>query len=139
MTTATLIEARAGALLGENPRLTLVDGNDPDTCLSVLLTRAGRVWVGLVDDRAAILDRVRLGLVPRFVVHPDASTSTVSGEAGVRILGRADGLADPRVQALVAAQPFGVAHAVAVEVAPRALVLEPEEPAGAVTGAVPRT
>jgi hypothetical protein len=137
MTIASLIDARAGALLGDSPRLTLVDGNDPDTCLSVLLSRNGRVWLGLVDDRAAILDRVRLGLVPRFVVHPDASTSTISGEATVRILGRADAVTDPRVQALVAVQPFGTAHAVAVEVTPRALVLEEEE--RAVTGAVPRT
>lgn len=126
-------DTRMSALLGESPRVTLSDGNDPGLCLSVHLVKSGRVWLGIVDDGAAILDRVRMGLKPRFVVHPDASTSTVSGELDVRVLGRADSHEfGARVE-----QPFGLAGAVVIEVTPRGLVLEPAEPP--LLGAVPRT
>ncbi len=138
---ASITEARALALLGDKPCMTLVDPNDPDVCLSVRLVREGSVWLGLVDDRAALLDRVRMGLEPRFVVHPDASTSTVSGELAVHVLGRADAFsaAQPaRATAVAGLEPFGFGGAVVIEVAPRALVLEPVE-ASSVTGAVPRT
>ena len=133
MTLADLTVARANALLGDRPRMTLVDGNDPDTCLSIRLGRVGRAWIGVVDDGAALLDRVRMGLQPRFIVHPDADTSTISGELEVRVLGRAD--ADPRVTAVE--QPFGLGRAVVIEVVPRSVALEPIESGG--VGAIPRT
>lgn len=133
-------EPRALALLGDTPLVTLVDRNDPDTCLSVRLVRAGRVWFGVVDDRAALLDRVRLGLKPGFVVHHEASTPTISGELELKVVGRADAPATttPAVRQLLAAQPFGVARAVVVEVVPRVLAIEPLLD-DAPHGAVPRT
>lgn len=133
-------EPRALVLLGDAPLVTLVDRNDPDTCLSVRLVRSGRSWFGILDDRAALLDRVRMGLKPGFVVHHEASTPTISGELEIQILGRADGAGGtaPAVAALLKDQPFGLARAVVVEVVPRGLALEPlvED---APTGAVPRT
>lgn len=133
-------EPRALALLGDAPLVTLVDHNDPGTCLSVRLVRSGLSWFGVVDDRAALLDRVRMGLKPGFVVHHEAATPTISGELEVRIVGRADGAAGPApaLARLLADQPFGLARAVLVEVVPRGLALEPlvED---APTGAIPRT
>ena len=96
------------------------------------LVRSGAAWIGVVDDRAALLDRVRMGLRLRFVVHADASTSTVSGDLDVKVLGRAE--ADPRARALV--EPFGLARAVVIEVVPSGLVIDHDPPA---SGAVPRT
>lgn len=139
--TERLGEPRALALLGDAPLVTLVDHNDPGTCLSVRLVRAGLSWFGVVDDRAALLDRVRMGLKPGFVVHHEAATPTISGELEVRIVGRADGATTataPALARLLADQPFGLARAVLVEVVPRGLALEPlvED---APTGAIPRT
>jgi hypothetical protein len=133
-------EPRALALLGDTPLVTLVDHNDPGTCLSVRLVRAGGAWFGVIDDGAALLDRVRMGLKPGFVVHHDAHTPTISGEVEVRIVGRADGAAStaPAVGRLLADQPFGLARAVVVEVIPRGLALEPLVD-DAPIGAVPRT
>ncbi|HEY4220569.1 MAG TPA: hypothetical protein VGO62_04485 [Myxococcota bacterium] len=143
MTTTTTRPSSApaahDALLGERELVTLQDGNDPDLCLSITLTRAGSVYVALVDDRAALLDRVRMGLVPRFVVYAEGSAAVrVSGEVELKILGRADASQDPRVKSLLGRQPFGVNNALAVEATPRALVREPAESTGPI-GAVPHT
>jgi hypothetical protein len=139
--TQLVSEPRALVLLGDKPLVTLVDPNDPDTCLSIRLVRSGRSWFGVVDDRAALLDRVRMGLVPGFVVHHDAETPTVSGELEVRIVGKVDGAGGkaPAVSRLLADQPFGLARAIVVEVVPRGLALEPLDVDGSPTGAVPRT
>ena len=134
----SITEARALALLGDSPRVTLVDPNDPATCLSVRLARAGTVWVGLVDDGSAVLDRIRMGMRPHFVMHPDAATSTVAGDLDVRILGRAEEV--PDLARRFGEQPFGLARAVVIEVLPRGLELEPLEASGALAkGAVPQT
>ena len=130
-TTVAIIEPRARALLGERPLVTLVDANDPDMCLSVKLVRAGAAFIGIVDDHAAFLDRVRMGLKPAFVVHHEGQTPTITGELDVRILDKHDAAA-----LLLAEQPFGRARAVIIEVVPRSLAIVEE---GAAIGAVPRT
>ena len=132
LVTVDAFEVRALALLGERPLVTLVDLNDPDTCLSVRLWRSSGTWVGVVDDGALLLDRVRMGLRPGFLVHHDGATPTISGELDVRILGPAGD------HISMADHPFGLARGVLVEVAPRSLALEPIEQ-GQTVGAVPRT
>ncbi len=126
-------DARALALLGERPLVTLVDPNDAGASLSVRLWRSGGAWLAIVDDGAALLDRVRMGLKPGFLVHHDAATPTISGDVDVRILGPAQDHARTTGE-----QPFGLARAVLVEVKPRALALEPTIE-GQTLGAVPRT
>lgn len=126
-------DARALALLGERPLVTLVDPNDATASLSVRLWRSAGAWLAVVDDGAALLDRVRMGLSPGFLVHHDAATPTISGDVDVRILGPAQD--DARMKG---EQPFGLARAVLVEVKPRALALEPTIE-GQTVGAVPRT
>lgn len=129
-------DARALALLGERPLVTLVDPNDAGASLSVRLWRSAGAWLAVVDDGAALLDRVRMGLVPGFLVHHDAATPTISGDVDVRILGPAQDHA--RFAGEHPLQPFGLARAVLVEVKPRALALEPTIE-GQTLGAVPRT
>lgn len=135
-----VVEPRAVALLGDAPLVTLVDRSDPGSCLSVRLVRADTSWFGIMDDKAALLDRIRMGVAPGFVLHHEASTPTISGELEVRIVGRADSAVPlaPALRGLLANQPFGLAGGVVVEVVPRSLALEPpldDEP----MGAVPRT
>lgn len=136
LTTVDALEVRARALLGDRPLVTLVDPSDPGTCLSVRLWRSGRAWIGVVDDGAALLDRVRMGLHPGFLVHHDGATPTISGELDVRVLGPVAEANHGR--ALLADHPFGLARGVLVEVAPLSLALEPLAE-GQTVGAVPRT
>jgi hypothetical protein len=131
----TSADARAFALLGERPLVTLVDRNDATASLSVRLWRSGGAWLAIVDDGAALLDRVRMGLSPGFLVHHDAATPTISGDVDVRILGPAQ---DHARASADHEHPFGLARAVLVEVKPRALALEPTIE-GQTVGAVPRT
>lgn len=139
--TLRLEEPRAAALLGEAPLVTLLDHNDPGTCLSVRLRRSGASWFGVLDDKASLLDRIRMGLTPGFVLHHEACTPTICGSLDVRILGRADAASGPAasaVESLLDEQPFGLGCGVLVEFTPRGLALEPsleEEP----VGAIPRT
>lgn len=139
LTLATSIDAaadaRALALLGEKPLVTLVDPNDAALSLSIRMWRAGAVWLAVVDDGAALLDRVRMGLRPGFLVHHDVATPTISGDVDVRILGPAQ----EDARALHGRdEPFGWSRAVLVEVTPRSLALEPAAERQTV-GAVPRT
>jgi hypothetical protein len=127
---------RAQALLGDTPTLTLVgDATAPDACYTARLVRRGEVWLGVVGDHAAFADRVRMGIVPHFLFG-DASVVTVSGTARTRILGRVAAVAAD-VQAAVAPLlgPWGAGDAVVIEVCPEALVVDTDEP----HGAVPRT
>lgn len=134
-------DVRAVALLGEKPLVTLIDPNDAGASLSVRLWRAAvgpqasaSAWLAIIDDGAALLDRVRMGLRPAFLVHHDATTPTISGELDVKIVGPAAN--DPRTAP--AEHPFGLARAVLVELRPRTLALEPVVE-GQPVGAVPRT
>jgi len=119
---------RAQALLGDSPTMTLIgDPAAPDACCTARLVRSGAVWLGVVSDRAAFTDRVRMGLVPRFLFG-DASVVTVSGVAKTRVLGRhASCTAD--VQATVASLigPWGVGDAVVIEVSPEDLVVDADD------------
>jgi hypothetical protein len=127
---------RAQALLGDAPTLTLVgDPTAPDACCTARLVRRGDVWLGVVSDRAAFTDLVRMGLVPHFLFG-DASVVTVSGTARTRVLGRVAAVAAD-VQSAVAPLlgPWGAGDAVVIEVSPEALVVDTDE-AG---GIVPRT
>jgi len=110
------LEPSALALLGDAPTITLVDG-DGSTGLTVRLARRGAVWIGVVDDHAALVDRVRMGFKPRFLVHTGA-TAVLGGELEARIVGPAnDG-------------------AVTLEVVPRNIAVERDDGA---TGSIPRT
>jgi hypothetical protein len=127
---------RAQALLGDAPTLTLIgDPAAPDACCTARLVRRGEVWLGVVSDRAAFTDRVRMGLTPHFLFG-DASVVTVSGTASTRILGRVGAVA-AEVAAVVAPLlgPWGAGDAVVIEVRPEALVVDTDE----ATGIVPRT
>lgn len=135
--TAAMLEVRALALLGERPLLTLLDPNDTGSGLSVRLWRAGRVWHAVIDDGAALLDRVRMGLRPGFVLHHDGATQTISGEVEVRILGPASAHVDGGGRVGLGDHPFGLARGVLVECAPLSLALEPVIEGE--SGAVPRT
>jgi hypothetical protein len=142
----SLVTQRAQALLGDAPTLTFqCDGGDG---CSVRLVRArGGVWLGLAADRALFLERVRLGLRPRFVVHLDVDTPTLCGEASVHIVGRLGqagaaptGLVDDRaslIARMVEREPFGLEDLVVLEVTLHAIQLDDGE--GAAHGAVPRT
>jgi hypothetical protein len=129
-------EARALALLGDKPLVTLIDPNDPGTCLSVRLWRTRDAWCGVVDDGAALLDRVRMGLRPAFLVHHEGATPTISGELELRILGPVSALSGESLT--LADHPFGLARGVLVELVPQRLALEPIVE-GQTMGAVPRT
>jgi hypothetical protein len=113
---ARALEPSALALLGDAPALTLLDG---DGCaLTVRFARRGNVWVGVVDDHAALVDRVRMGLKPRFLVH-HGQTAVLGGELEARVVGPA--------------QENG---AVVLEVVPKSIAVEKEDSA---VGAIPRT
>lgn len=142
---------RAQALFGPAPMFTFQpDGADADLCCSVRLLPAGDVWVGLLDDKAAFTDRVRMAggeLKPQFVVHVDGDTPTVCGEAAVQLLGRVspdgtppEGIGPELERAaleVIRSAAFGAAGRVLVAVRPDAVrVDEGEDPAH---GAVPRT
>ena len=140
LVTVDAVSVRALALLGDRPLVTLVDPNDAGTCLSVRLWRSQGVWVGIVDDGAALLDRVRMGLRPGFLVHHDGVTPTISGDVEVRILGPAAErtFSSDDLRVLISDHPFGLARGVLVEVAPQSLALEPIVE-GQTVGSVPRT
>lgn len=140
---------RKEALLGERPVMTFQpDPSDPATCCSIRLEKhsAGR-FLGLVLDRSAFADRVRLGMRPRFVVHHEAHEPVVCGEADVKVLGRVadDGEGPPQLDAraallvkeLSARFPYAPRGLVVVEVKPAAVALDDGE--GPSVGAVPRT
>jgi hypothetical protein len=127
---------RAQALLGDAPTMTLIgDAGFPDACCTARLVRFGAVWLGMVSDRAAFADRVRMGMVPRFLFG-DASVVTVSGVAKTRVLGRI-GSCSAEVQAALAplVGPWGAGDAVVIEVAPEGLIVDVDD----AIGIVPRT
>ena len=145
----SLSAQRAEALFGPAPVLTFQpDASDSDTCCSIRLFPGGdESWFGLARDKALFTDRVRMGMKPRFVVHADADTPTVCGDAEVRILARipSDGsrptdlskTASGVLDAILADSPFAVRDAVLVEVLPRNVrVDEGDAPQH---GAIPRT
>jgi len=130
--------ARAAALLGSTPTMTLgADASAPDHCCTVRLVRHGDgVWLGIVDDRAAFADHVRMGLSPRFVAG-DARVHAVVGTANARLLGRRHEVAaEVRrvVDALVG--PWPATDAVVVEIRPTSLALVDDEAHG---GPIPQT
>lgn len=135
---------RTAAVLGKAPMITF---DAEESCCSIRLRpTSGSLFVGLVDDKAAFTDRVRLaggGLEAAFVVHADARTPTVCGQARVRVLGRVtdDGSLDDDVAAvaaeLVASSPFGAEGKIVIGVEPLGVQID-ERDLG-VHGAVPRT
>jgi hypothetical protein len=116
---------RAQALLGETPTLTLVaDPASPDACCMARFVRHGDVWLGVVSDRAAFTDRVRMGFTPRFLFG-DASVVTVSGTAHAKILGRVAAVS-PDVAAAIAGVvgPWGAGDGVVVAISPEEIVVD---------------
>ena len=129
--------ARVAALLGDRPTLTFAaDEAAPDSCCTIRLVRHGAVWLGVVADSAVFADRVRMGMVPRFV-KGDADVVAVAGVAKTRLLGRV-GAMGPEVVARVAPLlgPWDTSDAIVVEISPESLVVVDDEDA---PGAVPRT
>jgi len=127
--------ARAAALLGDGPTLTFVaDAAAPDACCTVRMVRHGdAAWVGVVDDRTAFADHVRMGMTPRFVAG-DARVHAVVGTARARLLGRLEDVgADLRRALADVVGPWPTGDAVVVEVRPEALgVVDDEAPGGPV-------
>jgi len=127
--------ARAAALLGDTPTITLAaDASAPDCCCTVRTVRRGDgTWVGVVDDRSVFADRVRMGMTPRFVAG-DARVHAVVGTARARLLGRLDAASDDLRRALDAVVgPWPVGDAVVVELCPESLgVIDDEAPGGPV-------
>ncbi len=129
--------ARAAALLGDRPTLTLsADENTPDSCCTVRLARHGSVWLGVIADNAIFADRVRMGMVPRFV-KGDADVVAVAGIARTRLLGRVSAAA-PEIAAIVAGLlgPWDSRDAIVIEISPQSLVVVDDDSA---PGSVPRT
>ena len=129
--------ARAAALLGDRPTLTLsADENAPDSCCTVRLVRHGAVWLGVIADNAIFADRVRMGMVPRFV-KGDVDVDAVAGVARTRLLGRVSA-AGPELALAIAPLlgPWGDADAIVIEVSPESLVVVDDDSA---PGSVPRT
>jgi len=127
---------RATALLGDTPTITLIgDTAAPDVGCTVRLARHGDVWLGVVSDRSAFIDGVRMGLVPHFLFG-DAHVVSVSGVARTRVLGRV-GAVGGDVAGVVAGLlgPWGAGDGVVIEVAPEALVVDADD----VVDVVPRT
>lgn len=144
----TLQAERAMALLGRSPTLTFTPDERDECCHSVRLAPAGRdVWVGLVGDKAALTERVRMGARPRFLTHHEGSLPTVCGECEARVVGRVSAsgevsgdLSGPTrdaARALVEAQPFTGATLAVVEF--RLDGVRIDEGEGPTHGAVPRT
>ena len=129
--------ARAAALLGDTPTLTLsADPNAPDSCCSVRFVRHHAVWLGIISDNAIFADRVRMGMVPHFVAG-DASVHAVVGTARTRLLGRVTSAsADVRRSLASVLGPWEVDGLLVVEIAPEELAVVVDELAG---GPVPRT
>jgi hypothetical protein len=130
--------ARAAALLGETPTMTLAaDASAPDCCCTVRTVRRGDgTWVGVVDDRSLFADRVRMGLTPRFVAG-DARVHAVVGTARARLLGRLDAVAADLRRALDSVVgPWPIGDAVVVELRPESLAVVDDEAPG---GPVPQT
>ena len=129
--------ARAAALLGDTPTLTLIaDSSTPDSCCTLRLVRHGAVWLGVVNDHSVFADRVRMGMVPRFVAG-DASVHAVVGTARTRLLGRVTSAsADVRRSLASVLGPWEVDGLLVVEIAPEELAVVVDELAG---GPVPRT
>ena len=137
---------RTAALLGSRPMVTFAAD---DSCCSVRLRRApGATFLGLVADKAAFTDRVRLAggrLIIAFVVHVDARTPTICGEVAVQVLGRVgtEGDADIAeghqavVNDLMASAAFGSSGQVLICVEP--LAIQVDEAEAPVHGAIPRT
>lgn len=127
--------------LGDAPMLLLLDASD--ACgISVRLLRVGSAYFGFVDDRADLLQRIRMGFAPQFVTVRDA-VSTLVGDTRVVVHGLAAdeiqrGGANGKVATTLASHdPFGVGAAVLVEVTPLSIteqVLSDES-----HGALPRT
>ncbi len=113
---------RAQALLGDAPTLTLM--GDADVCCTARFVRHGDVWLGIVSDHAALTDRVRMGVTPRFLFG-DASVVTVSGVAHASVLGRVGSVAAD-VAAAVAGLvgPWGAGDGVVLAVRPDDLVVD---------------
>ena len=129
--------ARAAALLGDTPTLTLsADPNAPDSCCSVRFVRHHAVWLGIISDNAIFADRVRMGMVPRFV-KGDADVVAVAGIARVRLLGRvAEASADLAAAVASLLGPWDPSNAILLEVVPDALVVVDDDNN---PGAIPRT
>lgn len=134
---ALLGSSRAAALLGDTPTLTFVaDEAAPDSCCTLRLVRHGAVWLGVVSDRAVFADRVRMGMVPRWVTG-NADVVAVAGVAVTRLLGRFSALpAELQVVVQPLVGPWGSDDAVVVEISPASLVVVDDE---AVPGSIPRT
>jgi hypothetical protein len=94
------------------------------------------VWLGVVLDRSAFADRVRMGAVPHFFVG-DASVVTVSGVARTRVLGRVGAVGADVGNAIAGLLgPWAADDSVVVEITPEALVVVDDEDH---VGVVPRT
>jgi hypothetical protein len=91
-----LMARRVEALLGADPIVTMQpDPGDADVCCSVRLRPTGDGWwLGLVLDKSLLAERVRMGMRPTFVVHPDGETPVVSGACEARLCGRAGAPSD---------------------------------------------
>ena len=113
---------RAQALLGDTPTLTLM--GDADVCCTARFVRHGDVWLGIVSDHAALTDRVRMGVTPRFLFG-DAAVVTVSGTAHATIVGRVGAVAADIAAAVAGlVGPWGVGDGVVVSVRPDDLVVD---------------
>jgi hypothetical protein len=139
MTALSLVgsHSRTAALLGDRPTLTLsADENTPDSCCTVALVRHQSVWLGIIADSAIFADRVRMGMIPRFV-KGDADVVAVAGVARTRLLGRVSALS-AEIAGLVSSLvgPWGAQDAIVIEVSPEHLVVVEDESA---PGSVPRT
>jgi hypothetical protein len=146
---ASVAVKRAQVMFGRDPMFTFQpdDGSDFESYCSIRLHQgAGESWFGLVEDKALFTDRIRMGNRPKFVVHYNAETPTVCGEAEVSIVGRVassqmlkslSGADQNAATELINTQIFGFRDAVLIQVKPVDVRIDEGE--SPVHGAIPRT
>ena len=145
---ASVTAQRVQAIFGSKPMFTFQpdDGTDFESYCSVRLQHnVGDSWYGLVEDKALFTDRIRMGNRPKFVVHHNAETPTVCGQAEVSIVGRISKDHMPSLteneqrvaHELMRAQAFSYRDAVLITVRPVDVQIDAGE--APVHGAIPRT